>query len=191
MRFLRHVLATGAVLALLCQAAPASADALTRADATGDVAASPVGSSAYSPAPGRAEGDIVSTRVAHRAHRIRIVVRMRDLTTTTNGNFHRFWILSNRRFRAVEIDAFPGHWEGRAVVTGESGQVVGCAVSHLIDYVGHRVVLTVPRSCLGRRPKWVRVAEHTTVAGTTYAYTDDARTTGLGGFVAYGPRVRR
>jgi hypothetical protein len=191
MRFVRRVLATGAVVALLCPPVAASADSVTRADAVGDVARSPVGSTASSPAPGRADGDIVSTRVTHGAHRIWIGLRLRDLTTTTNGNFHRFWILSDRRFRAVEIDAFPGHWAGHAVMTTRNGQVVGCAVSHRIDYVEHRVVLSIPRSCLGHRPAWVRVAARSTVAGTTYAYTDDARATGLGRLVVYGPRVRR
>jgi hypothetical protein len=191
MRLVRRVLAVGVVTALLCPPVTASADSVTRADAVGDVARSPVGSTVSSPAPGRADGDVVSIRVSHGAHKIWISLRMRDLTTTGNGNFHRFWILSDRRFRAVAIDAFPNHWAGRAVMTTRSGRVAGCAVSHRIDYVTHRVVVSVPRSCLGHRPVWVRVAARSTVAGTTYAYTDDARTTGLGPLVVYGPRVRR
>jgi hypothetical protein len=191
MRFARRVLAAAAVTTLLCPVSTAAADSVTRADAAGDVARSPVGSATYSPAPSRADGDIVSTRVTHGAHKIWIGVRLRDLTASTNGNFHRFWILSDRRFRAVSIDAFPGHWAGHATMTTRSGRVVGCAISHRIDYVQHRVVLTVPRSCLGHRPAWVRVAVRSTVAGTTYAYTDDARATGIGRLVVYGPRVRR
>jgi hypothetical protein len=190
MRFVRRALAAGAAVALLGSASPAAAASVTRADAVGDVARSPVGSVAYTPAPSHAEGDIVSTRVSHGPHKIWIAVQLRDLTMTSNGNFHRFWILSNRRFRAVEIDAFPGHWAGRAVTTTRHGRVVGCAVSHRIDYVAHRVVLSMPRSCLGRRPHWVRVAARSTVAGTTYVYTDDARTTGMSG-ITYGPKVRR
>jgi hypothetical protein len=191
MRFTRQVVAFAAVAVLVFPPGSASADTVTRADAVGDVARSPVGSAAYSPAPGRVDGDIVSTRVTHGAHRIWVGVQLRDLTTTSNGNFHRFWILSDRRFRAVAIDAFPGHWAGHAVMTTRTGRVVGCALSFRIDYAERRVVLSIPRSCLGRRPAWVRVGVRSTVAGTTYAFTDDGRTTGLGRLVGYGPRVRR
>jgi hypothetical protein len=64
-------------------------------------------------------------------------------------------------------------------------------VNHRIDYDENRIVIRVPRVCLGRHPAWVRVAVRTTVAGSTYAYTDDARTTGLVSRVVYGHRVRR
>lgn len=178
-------------VALLLQSGAAIGDRLTRRDAVGDVWRSPIGSSSYSPVPTKVEGDIVRTRVSHGRRAIWVVIRLRDLTTASNGNFHRLWIKSDRRFRSVEIDAFPGHWEGHAVTTTARGRVVGCAVTHRIDYVKHKVVVRVPRSCLGHHPAWVRVAIRTTVAGPKYSFTDDARRTGLTSRVGYGHRVYR
>jgi hypothetical protein len=190
MKVVRCILVAVFAGAVVAQSSPALAQTKTRPDAVGDVARSPVGSSTYTPAPSRIEGDITSTRVSHGPRAVWVTVHLRDLTTTSNGNFHRISILSDRRFRQVEIDAFPGHWEGHAVTTDAHGLAVGCAVQFRIDYVANLVVLRMPRACL-RRPKWVRVAVRSTVAGTTYAYTDDARTTGVIGGLVYGPRVRR
>jgi hypothetical protein len=191
MRLVRRVLATVVGVVLLLPSGVAAGDTLRRPDPVGDVERSVIGSSSYAPIPTQIEGDIISTRVSHGLHAIRIGIRLRELTTVTNGNFHRLSILSNRRFRAIEIDAFPGHWEGHAVTTNAHGRVVGCAVTHHIDYETNRVVVKVPRSCLGRHPKWVRVAIRTTVAGTQYAYADDGRTTGLATGTYYGRRVYR
>jgi hypothetical protein len=177
--------------ALVLQSGAAVGDRLVHRDAVADVWRSPIGSSVYAPVPTRVEGDIVRTRVSHAPRAIWVVIRLRDLTTTSNGNFHRLSIKSDRRSRNVEIDAFPGHWDGRAVTTTPRGRVVGCAVTHRIDYVEHKVVVRVPRRCLGRHPAWVRVAVRTTVAGTNYSFADDARATGLGSRIVYGKRVYR
>jgi len=191
MRRCSRVAVVGLGVALLLQSGAALGDVLKRTDAVGDVWRSPIGSSAYVPAPTRIEGDILSSRVSHGPHAIWIGIRLRDLTTTSQGNFTKLSLQSDRRFRTVEIDAFPGHWDGTAVTTTARGRAVGCAVTHRIDYDRNRIVVRVPRACLGRHPAWVRVAIRTTVAGTRYAYTDDARTTGLVAPVVYGRRVRR
>jgi hypothetical protein len=116
--------------------------------------------------------------------------RLQDLAPTGNGNFYLIGIASDRADRLVEIEAFPGHWEGRVVVTEPHGQVVACAVTHRIDYDRNRVSLRVPRSCLGRAG-WVRVGVRTTVAGATYAYVDDARAAGCSPTLTYGRPVHR
>jgi hypothetical protein len=154
------------------------------------VARSPVDSNAYVPAPTQVRGDIVGIRVSFTRRAVWIRFRLQDLATTGNGNFHLVGISSDRRDRSVEIDAFPGHWEGRAAVTGPRGQAVACAVPHRIDYERNRVALHVPRSCLGRAT-WVRVGVRTTVAGSTSVYADDARAVGYSPTLHLGRRVRR
>jgi hypothetical protein len=191
MRVVRSALVV-ALAILLSWPATAVAEVRSWRDAAGDVAQSRVGSNAYEPAPTQVQGDIVRTRVAHAKRAIWVQVRFRDLTTTTNGNFHLVRIRSDRRARSIEVDAFPGHWEGAVTVRNERGATVACAVTHRLDYDRNRLVLRIPRTCLGKRSKWVRVGVRSTVAGTTYAYADDARTTGtVGPTPRYGPRVYR
>jgi len=189
MRFVRTVGPALVTAALVAQPTAATADVLVQRDAVGDVARSPVGASSYTPAPTQAHGDIVATRVVHARRAIWVQVRLRELTTASNGNFHLVSIRTPWRLRTVEIDAFPGHWEGRAVMTDAHGGVVPCAVTHRIDYDRNRVMLRVPRPCLGT-PRWVQVGIRSTVAGATWAYADDARSSGLGSGLTYGPRVR-
>jgi hypothetical protein len=181
-----------ALCGVLLVSAPGSAGAevVRHRDAVGDVARSPVGTNAYLPAPTQVQGDIVSIRVSFARRAVWIRYRLQDLATTGNGNFHLVGLSSDRRDRSIEIDAFPGHWEGRAVVTDPRGQVVACLVTHHIDYDRNRVGLRVPRSCLGKAT-WVRVGVRTTVAGSTYVYVDDARSAGYSAALHYGRRVHR
>lgn len=190
MRFGRALVA-GAFVVGAVLPGPAYADSLLRADAVGDVARSPVGSNVYSPAPSRVEGDITTIRVRHGRRTIVVGVKLRELTTTTNGNFHRFTLKSDRRIRTIAIDAYPGHWDGRAVIRNPRGDVLGCAIRHRIDYVRNTVTLRVPRACLGRHPRWVRAGAQSTIAGTTYAYADDAGARGYVASPVLGPRVHR
>jgi hypothetical protein len=192
MRVVRWTLAVALVVVLASWPATALAENRAWRDATGDVAQSRVGSNVYVPAPTQVQGDIVRTRVAHTARAIWIQVRFRDLTTTTNGNFHLVAIRSDRRVRSIEVNAFPGHWEGAATMRTQQGVAVACAVTHRLDYDRNRLLLRVPRTCVGRKSSWVRVGVRSTVAGTTSVYADDARTTGaVGATPRYGPRVYR
>jgi hypothetical protein len=179
-----------ALCAVLLSSTPAVANAeiVRHRDPVGDVARSPVGSNAYVPAPAQLQGDIVSIRVSFARRAVWIRYRLQDLAATGNGNFHLIGITSDRRERSVQIDAFPGHWEGRAVTTNPHGAAVACAVTHRIDYDRNRIRLRLPRTCLGKAT-WVRVGVRTTVAGTTYAYVDDARATGYSATLHYGRRV--
>jgi len=185
-RFAAATVALGVVL--VCGPA-AVADVKTRHDPAGDMSRSPIGASAYTPDPAQVEGDVVATRVADGRRAIWVQVRLRELTPTGNGNFHLIAIRSKWRVRTVEIDALPGHWEGRSSTTDGRGRVVACAVRHHIDYDRNRVLLRMPRSCLGR-PPWVQVAVRTTVAGSRYVWADDAGATTFTGALAFGPRVR-
>lgn len=183
------VLATVAALGL-----PATADAgvLVHRDPAGDVARSAVGSNLYAPDPAQVSGDIVATRVVHARLALWIQIRFRDLVDRGNGNFHLIGIKTPWRSRTIELDALPGHWEGTSTMTDAHGRVVACAVTHRISYDRNRVMLRVPRICLGA-PRWVRVGIRSTVAGATYAYADDARSTGLASglqsSLVYGRRI--
>jgi hypothetical protein len=187
----RRALVVGSFSVLASLPTPAGADTLLRTDATGDVARSPIGFSTYTSAPHRIEGDITSIRVQHGRHYISIGIRMRDLTTTSNGNFHRLAIKSDRRYRTIAIDAFPGHWAGTAVVRNLHGDAVRCAISYRIDYERDAVGVRVRRRCLGHQPRWVRVGAQSTIAGTTYAYADDATVRGYVPGPVLGPRIHR
>jgi hypothetical protein len=169
---------------------PAVGEVVRHRDPAGDVARSPVGTNAYAPAPDQVRGDIVAAKVRFARRAVWIRYRLRDLTTTGNGNFHLIGLRSDRRERTIELDAFPEHWEGGAVVTNTRAETVGCPVSHRIDYDRNRVGLRVPWSCLGKAT-WVRVGIRTTVAGTTHAYVDDARAAGYSSSLVYGRRVHR
>jgi hypothetical protein len=168
----------------------ATAEVVRHRDAVGDVARSPVGTNAYVPFPAQAQGDIRSIRVSFARRAVWIRYRLQDLATTGNGNFHLVGITSDRRGLSVALEAFPGHWEGRATATDAGGVPSSCAVSHHIDYDRNRIGLRVPRSCLGRAT-WVRVGVRTTVAGTAYAYVDDARAVGYSPDLHAGRRVHR
>lgn len=188
MRVVRAAAAT--LAAAVVTAAPGSAYAgvLVHRDPAGDMARSPVGVSAYAPAPTQAHGDIVVTRVVHARRAIWVQIRLRELDTTGNGNFHLVSIRTPWRTRTIELDAFPGHWEGRTSTTDAQGRPVECSVTDRIDYARNRVMFRVPRVCLGK-PRWVQVAIRSTVAGALYVYADDARSTGLGASLRYGRRV--
>jgi hypothetical protein len=178
--------------AVLLASIPSAAIAMRarHQDAVGDAARSPIGVNAYTPSPRAVEGDIKSIRVVHAQRTVWIRVRFRELSTTTNGNFHLVGIRSDRRDRSIELDALPGHWDGGTVVRNAHGQTVSCRVRHRIDYDLNQLRIGVPRSCLGK-PSWVRVGVRTTVAGTKYAYVDDARAIGYSATLVYGHRIHR
>lgn len=193
MRLVRSVGLVLLGLAVPALPGPATAGVLVHRDAVGDVARSPVGSNLYAPAPTQAHGDIVATRVVHARRAIWIQIRFQELTDHSNGNFHLIGIRTPWRSRTIELDALPGHWEGQTTMTDAHGRVVACAVTHRISYDLNRVMLRVPRSCLGT-PQWIRVGIRSTIAGSTFAYTDDARSTGLPSglpsSLVYGRRIR-
>lgn len=188
MRLVRAAIAVTLGVGLVVQPGIASAGLLIHRDPAGDVVQSPVGSSVASPAPAQAHGDIVGTRVVHGRRAVSVQIQFRELTTRSNGNFHTISIRTPWRTRTVELDAFPGHWDGSTATTDGHGRAVACPVTHRINYDRHRVMLWVPRSCLGR-PPWVRVGIRSTIAGSNWAYTDDARSTGLRPTIVYGRRV--
>jgi hypothetical protein len=186
----RSYIAVLCVVLLASSPGMAAAEVVRHRDAVGDVARSPVGTNAYVPDPAQAQGDIRAIRVSFARRAVWIRYRLQDLATTGNGNFHLVGVTSDRRGLSVTLQAFPGHWEGRLGVTDDHGAASPCPVGFHIDYDRNRVGLRVPRSCLGRAT-WARVGVRTTVAGTTYAYVDDARAEGYSATLHLGRRVHR
>lgn len=158
-------LVSAAVLALqlsapgVAGAAAETEDPVSRAvlqDPTGDV---------WTIAEGEGEewvsaGDVPTadtTRGVVRHGRFNVVVRM----TYTNlrrvdPQSYSAVIRSRRQYGAVFVSAGPGRWKGRHQLVGGDYSPVRCTrLSHSIDYDAERVVVSVPRSCLGR-PRWVR-----------------------------------
>lgn len=190
MKFVRSALVVAAAALLPLVPSAAHADSYTQVDAVGDVQSSPLsGDVTFTPVPDRTEGDVAYTKVGHRARVIRVKIAFRDLTHAgPNGQFIR--IKSNRLNREVDLLAYPGAWRGKATTSKFSGKKVRCNVRHTIDYVAHKVVVNVPRSCLGN-PRWVRVAIGSATYDDTMFYADDARAKSLPDYWVYSPKIRR
>ena len=188
MRLVRAALVAALGVVLASQPVAAHADVRNQRDAVGDVQQSRVGTNVYTPAPTQVQGDIVLTRVAAAHRAVWIQVRLRELTPDNNGNFTLVSVKTRSRVRNVEIDAFPGHWEGATAITDAHGRAVACVVRHRIDYDRNRISVRIPRKCFGKAP-WVRVGVRTTVAGTTWVYADQSRGTTVGPVLSYGRRV--
>lgn len=175
---------------------PGSSQAEVKAhtDATGDVFVSPESDGAgenFTPAPDRVEGDVTGVRVAHRANKVKLTLRYRELSRTGFANIHSFRIRTEKVVRDVTVFGITGHWRGEAEMSTARGRTVSCALSHTIDYATNRVTVLVPRSCLSN-PRWVRVgAAGIGIDDDGNTYADDARSTGLHDSFVLGPRVRR
>lgn len=187
---LRSFVAAACVGAAALAPVAATADSYTQVDAVGDVQQAPAkGTVAFTPASDRADGDIAYTKVSHRKHVVRVKIVFRDLTHAgPNAEFVR--IKSNRLNREVDVFAYPGAWRGKAETSKFNGKKVRCNVRHSIDYVAHRVMINVPRSCLGN-PRWVKVAAGAGTYTDTLVYADDARAKSLPNYYVWGPKVRR
>lgn len=174
----------------------ASAGTLTHSDPAGDVVAIDLTSAGGSmtPAPTRANGDIVATRLTYVGSTVRVKVRFRDLARK-GTLITELAIKSGRSFRYVELTARPGAYAGRLKVTTHADAPVKCAgTTHTIDYTANTELLTIPARCLGG-PSWVRigVGEITTEDGFRHAWGDDARTNGdvTGNDLILSPRIYR
>jgi hypothetical protein len=176
------------VAALVMVPGPAGAERHHEHDGVADMWSTAVGALSYRPAPRHVEGDIIATRVVHAARAVWIRIRLRELTTENNGIFDRVAIKSDRRYRFVDIEALPGHWEGTARMTGSAGRPVACALHLHLDYDLNEARLKVPRQCLGK-PSWVRVGARSSVAARLRVYADDGHSTGVPSRIALGPRV--
>ena len=156
------VLAGVVVAATLSVPAGASTSTATSkvslTDATGDVWSIGEGEhEEYRPAADMPTADVVRAEVQHR--RGRVVVRMdfTDLRREDPASYTAM-IITPEKMRAAFVMTGPRRWAGKhMLVNGNYGNVRCPGFEHSVDYDADQVVMTLPRTCLGR-PRWVRVS---------------------------------
>jgi hypothetical protein len=71
--------------------------------------------------------------------------------------FYSAMIVTSEHYGAVFVSAQPGRWRGRHKLVDEQFAGVKCpGLSHSIDYDTERVLIHIPRSCIGE-PPWLKV----------------------------------
>jgi hypothetical protein len=185
------LLPSAVLLAAAVVLAPAAAEANTYSytDQTADVVQVTLPAGSTTPAPDRTQGDIVSSRVKHAAHKVVLTIRYQALDPGQPA-IHWYGIRTGKMARFAVIEATPAHPAGRVRLFKPNGKPVSCQVGHAIDYTAKTATVRVPRSCLGK-PRWVKVAmQEATPVSETELYIDDSRSNG-GMLPLYGPRVFR
>jgi hypothetical protein len=203
------VVAAAAAVLIALPATAASAQTVLHLDQTHDVRSLDINSSGetFTRQPKISEGDVQAIAVNHARHNVTVTVKYRELSKTGTDGGHSFLFRTNTgERREVEIATGKGLWWGRTEMATPRGDAVHCSgMSHTIDYAKNKVILVVPRSCLGK-PRWVQVAEATfrmedtstgtTSGGTTSSdsptfYADDAFSSYVGNNLHWSPRVHR
>ncbi|GAB2866419.1 hypothetical protein [Nocardioides pacificus] len=149
------------------------------------------------PAPSFTSVDIVRTIVDHRAARLRVSVRYRDLRRTPIHST-MFRIATPQAPYWLTVDRALG--EETAELTTRRGRVVTCeGLRWSADTSTERVSATVPAGCIGS-PRWVRIGSGAISAGPGAVadlpdfrmYADDGHRTGtVGDTLRLGRRVSR
>lgn len=155
---------------------------------------------AGTPAPDFTAVDILRTSVDHRAARLRLSVRYRDLYRTP---FHStmFRVVTPKRAFWVSVDRGLGHPKGGVDLTrNNSGRSVKCkGLRFSIDLDTDRVSASVPSRCIGS-PRWVKVGSGalSPQAGQLAdpddfsMFVDDGHRAGsIGETLVLGPKVTR
>ena len=143
--------------------------------------------------PDRTEGDILSSSVAHGKRRVRMAMRVDELTPTGDGATFYFRIGTKKKIRFLYINTSPGEWAGvKSFKKGDSNRNARCrGINWSIDYVEDIIAASVPRKCVGK-PKWVHVGMAVATYEEPAAFVDDAQTDGyIGDEPKWGPRVYR
>jgi hypothetical protein len=188
-RIVRSFVLVGAVAAVALAPSAAQANTYSSTDQPNDVVVVTMPGGTTSPAPDRAEGDIVASKVRHMSRAVVMTMRYRELTAGQQA-VHWYGIRTGHMKRVVLLVADAAHPAGRARLFKPSGKVVRCHVGRGIDYTANTATVRVPRSCLDG-PRRVKVAmQYAAPISKTQAYVDDARSNG--GFLpVFGPWVRR
>lgn len=155
MRSIRVAVATSLVAVVTLAPTAAHADAYTGYDATKDVSFFPPDDGSgnggyYRGAPNRAIGDVVRIRGELTSQNLRISQTYRALPAAGKQQLHEFYISTSKQTYLVEVNAYHGHWLGTASLNLRGGSKVNCPnLIKRIDYPAGRVIVQVPRSCLG------------------------------------------
>ncbi|MFC5731412.1 MULTISPECIES: hypothetical protein [Nocardioides] len=187
-RTARHAVATvAAITTLILAPGVAHADSWTHTDPARDVVAFD-DEGAETPAPEVERGDIRRVRITHSSTRVRIRYTMRETFGANHGLVHairtprnQFWLV---RFRADGL-----RHNGLFLDQGE--KEIRCrGIDWSIDRARATVIVSVPRSCLGR-PRWVRAGVGVQSVGADAAHVDDGLRVGTGSALRLSPRLYR
>ena len=161
----RVSLAAGVALSLSALTVPTgaaeAAEVVSRVvltDPTGDVWAISEGEDEEWVLAGDEPGlDVERAVVHHRRHKLAVTMTFTNLRRV-EAQFYSATFTTSKHYGAVFVSAEPGRWKGRSELVDEQfGQVRCRGLKHTIDYATEKVVLSVPRKCIGK-PRWVRVA---------------------------------
>lgn len=197
LRILRSAALVGALaLVLLPTAAVGRGHASRHLDQVGDVAYFLYDGNHAIPVvdPNRTIGDIRGLHAAHLSTVVHVAMYVRSLPRAGIKNEYEFTFKSPglENFRNLRIVARPGNWAGYPFLTNYSGKKISCpGLRYLIEYSHKRVVVDVPRSCLGS-PEYVRVAAQDLYFVSDRVWVDDAQFPGEGyADVVFGPALHR
>lgn len=180
MKLARTTAAVAAAAAVVLLPSAANAASLLRTDTVGDVQVITVddtGNTVGDPVvvPTRTIGDVTKTRITHSSTSVRVEMYYKALPKSGSYNDHEFRFVTNKTERDVSVEAGTGAWAGKSSMYTKSGNKVSCTtLKHLIDYPNHRVILTVPRSCLGN-PTFVKVGGGFVAVAGNKIYLDDGQ----------------
>lgn len=180
MKLARTAAAVAAAALIVLLPSSANAASLLRADTVGDVqlitlddSGNPTGDPVVM--PDRTIGDVTKTRITHGSTSVRVEMYYRSLPKAGSYNDHEFRFVTSKLERTVSVEAGTGNWAGKATMYYKSGSKYSCSgLKFLIDYPNHRVILTVPRTCLGN-PTFVKVGSGFIAVAGTKLYLDDAQ----------------
>jgi hypothetical protein len=180
MRLVRSaVLVAAAAVAVAAVPTAAVADGSSHTDAPGDVQSVAVDANGIptdttlTAEPTATNGDITSVHAANGARKVKVVFHFADLRPAGDGEAFSVLIATPTRERLAIVAAQPGHWGGKAILANVHGKKVRCTVGHKISYDRRKVVVKVPRSCLGQ-PKVIKVGARSFIADGTKLFFDDA-----------------
>jgi hypothetical protein len=164
---LRRLAAVGACALAVALAAPATSHAATRTlvDGPGDVwepftDLDPVQHTRH---PDRRQGDILRGFIAHKQRQI--VIRLKYAELDRVGRRHSINIRlhpnkGGNHWASVHATR-ANDWRGVSMIeTVDGSGPLDCGLSHQMDYARNRVIIRIPRRCLGN-PRWIQASiEH-------------------------------
>ena len=196
MKLARTAAAIAAAAAVILLPTAANAASLLRTDAVADVQSISLDDTSDNPTPTaeptRAIGDITKTRITHNTTSVRVETYYKALPKAGSYNDHEFRFVTNTLERTVSVEAGTGSWAGKGTMYYKSGSKYSCSgLKFLIDYPNHRVIVTVPRTCLGN-PKFVKVGVgFIAVSGSKLFFDDGQLTAGNPDNLTLSPGVTR
>ncbi|HEX7717188.1 MAG TPA: hypothetical protein VF416_07855 [Marmoricola sp.] len=200
MKIVRSVAVVSAAAAMALVPVAAQADTKSHHDASGDVSSvayDPVTQTSTdtptTPEPAATRGDLTKIKVSLSSGSLKFVLRFRDLAKTGSEQFHELGIASPNGRRYVFVDAGPGRWQGRTVMTKANLKTrVKCSIGGHISYGKNTITVKVPTSCLGH-PKVVKVGVKSVILDGTKAYYDQGYAVAgpFSGLLAASPKIHR